>query len=250
MRNVLLLLIFIIHTIAFAQQPEELFQSANDLYQNKEYKAAADLYEQIVEIGYYAPAVYYNLGLSYYKSNEIGPAIYNLEKAKKLAPGNEEIQVALRVARLKTSNTEAGYEEGVLQQWWNRIITLFSADGWGTIALVCIWLAFALGVAFLFTRNTVLKRISFFSILFLVIFAGTSLYFAFEYQKRLDAGNVAVVYNDVVKVKAEPDASSGDLFVLYEGAKMNIIERQGEWIKIRYNDSKTGWISHLNIRFI
>jgi uncharacterized protein YgiM (DUF1202 family) len=51
-------------------------------------------------------------------------------------------------------------------------------------------------------------------------------------------------------VKASPDQSSNDAFIIHEGLKVTIEDRVGEWVKVKLNDGKTGWIPEEHIRII
>ena len=46
--------------------------------------------------------IYYNLGNSYYKMNNIAKAVLNYERALLLNPGNNDIRFNLELARSKT----------------------------------------------------------------------------------------------------------------------------------------------------
>ena len=43
-------------------------------------------------------------------------------------------------------------------------------------------------------------------------------------------------------VKSAPDTNGNDQFMLHEGVKFEILDRVGEWSKIRLADGKVGWI--------
>ncbi len=43
-------------------------------------------------------------------------------------------------------------------------------------------------------------------------------------------------------VKSAPDNGGNDLFMLHEGIKFQVLDRVGEWNKIRLADGKVGWI--------
>ena len=66
-------------------------------YSEGKYNEAADLYQQIIETGYESAEVYYNLGNSYYKMSDLPNAILNYERAKLLAPNDEDIAFNLEL---------------------------------------------------------------------------------------------------------------------------------------------------------
>ena len=70
-------------------------------YMQNDYTTAIQIYEQLLENGE-AAEVYYNLGNSYYKTDNIAHAILNYERALILQPDNADIRANLDIARSKT----------------------------------------------------------------------------------------------------------------------------------------------------
>ena len=58
-----------------------MFEKANQLYHNKNYDSASVLYQQMIQDGYCHPALYYNAGNAYYRTNQIGMAVWCFKKA-------------------------------------------------------------------------------------------------------------------------------------------------------------------------
>ena len=70
-------------------------------YMRNDYASAIQIYESLLKKGE-AAEVYYNLGNSYYKADDIAKAILNYERALLLQPGNADIRANLEIARSKT----------------------------------------------------------------------------------------------------------------------------------------------------
>ena len=68
------------------QANDSLFTLASEDYANQDYSLAIDKYQSILSSAIESSELYYNLGNSYYKINEIHQAIYNYEKSLKLNP--------------------------------------------------------------------------------------------------------------------------------------------------------------------
>ena len=90
-------------------------------------------------------------------------------------------------------------------------------------------------------------------VLFVIIFAetglvvtpflpGDSLLFAAGQRSREQNANNAIVMVSSSYVKSAPDAGSGDLFMVHEGTRLQILDQVGEWNKIRLADGKVGWM--------
>ena len=75
---------------------------ADSAYINNDFTNAAELYESILKNKGESADIYYNLGNSYYKMNNIAKAVLNYERALLLNPGNNDIRFNLELARSKT----------------------------------------------------------------------------------------------------------------------------------------------------
>ena len=64
----------------------DLYIQTEKLYEQKKYDEAILIYESILSSKLTSPKLYYNLGNCYFKTNQIGKAIYNYELAKKINP--------------------------------------------------------------------------------------------------------------------------------------------------------------------
>ncbi|PIV15917.1 MAG: hypothetical protein COS42_12740, partial [Flavobacteriales bacterium CG03_land_8_20_14_0_80_35_15] len=66
----------VIGSSSFAQTTEVLFKAANDFYKKGAYENALKSYQQIEAKQLESADLYYNLGNTYYKLNQVAPAIY------------------------------------------------------------------------------------------------------------------------------------------------------------------------------
>ena len=101
LRYCLLLYFTFLSINLFALNPDSLLSQANQLYKEKNYNGAIELYDSIISSGYYSSDVYYNLGNAHFKMGHLAPAILNYERAKKLAPSDDDIDFNLRIANLR-----------------------------------------------------------------------------------------------------------------------------------------------------
>jgi uncharacterized protein YgiM (DUF1202 family) len=59
------------------------------------------------------------------------------------------------------------------------------------------------------------------------------------------------VTTTAIDVKNSPDANSNTVKVIYEGTKLKLEDRIGNWHKIKLEDGKTkGWIEHRSFEII
>ena len=59
-----------------------------------------------------------------------------------------------------------------------------------------------------------------------------------------------VIIETSVIVKSSPDYSSKDSFQIHEGLKVRIEDNVDDWVKIRLDDGKIGWITEKSLGII
>jgi tetratricopeptide (TPR) repeat protein len=244
-KNILLyfiLILFISASFSFAQNEEKIFQLGNEYFHQKQFDKAIESYRQLINSGYEGTALYYNLGNAYFREGKIGYAILFYEKALKLSPGDEDIKHNLALANLKTIDKLESFPKFFLFEWWEGLVSLFTSSGW-TIVVYVFYLLLIFSIAFyFFSRNSLQQKvvlISGITGLILLILSITLL--AVKLNKELNIKNGVVVEN-TVNVKLSPDTGSNDAFIIHEGLKLRLEDEVDNWIKIRLEDGKVGWI--------
>ncbi len=225
-----------------AEEASLAFEQANQLYRSNKYQEAAAVYEQVLKNGYESPALYYNLGNTYFKMQNIPMAILNYERAHRLAPRDEDITYNLRLANIRIVDRIEPVPELFFVGWWRGFVNSFSSGGWSIVSVIALWGA-AIGTAVLLvSRRIIIQRIALFTAMF--AFLLTILGFTAAYQRMQTERNThaAILVVPSVSVKSAPDDQSTDLFVLHEGVKVEYLDSVGDWRKIRLADGKVGWL--------
>ncbi|MDY6970789.1 MAG: hypothetical protein SV775_00510, partial [Thermodesulfobacteriota bacterium] len=93
------LLVLTVGVTAQDQQEEELFFRANQAYKEGRFQEAIEGYLSLIESGHANGNVYYNLGNAYIRSNQLGRAVLNYERARLLKPRDADLDFNLRYAR-------------------------------------------------------------------------------------------------------------------------------------------------------
>lgn len=101
MRRILLIqIIFMAGILSLeAQSPEERYSQAGGLYGSGDYSGAAAIYRKLWEEGFRSEDLLYNAGNAFFKSGDNASAILFYERAKLLAPADEDIDYNLQIAR-------------------------------------------------------------------------------------------------------------------------------------------------------
>ena len=77
---------------------------ANELYHEKNYQGAADIFEKLIDQGATNGYLYYNLGNTYMRLGKTGSAILNYLQARSFLPRNENLDANLRYAINQTQD--------------------------------------------------------------------------------------------------------------------------------------------------
>ena len=225
-----------------ANGPDSLFYKANQEYNKEMYANAVEDYLKVISAGYESGALYYNLGNSYFKLDDIPSAILYYEKAKKLTPDDEDLDFNLNVAKMKVLDKIEPLPELFFKTWWRDLITLFKADSWTKISLSLFILFFVLLSFYLLSGFTLIRKLSFYTGLIVLLISVFTFVFAsqkFTMEKNLKE---AIVFAPTITVKSSPNENSVDLFVIHEGSKVRVIDKVGEWYKIRIANGSIGWL--------
>lgn len=235
---------------AMGQEASLQFEQANGLYRSGSYEKAAELYEQILKNGYESPALYYNLGNAYFKVQNIPAAILSYERAKRLAPHDEDILYNLRLANLRVVDKIEPLPQLFVFEWWGSFVTLLPSARWSIVGIVALWLAVIGGAMYWVVRGELARRIAFLISAMMLIL--TSVAFVSGMQRYHAEQNAAsaIVFAQSVSVKSAPDAQSTDLFVIHEGVKVDVLDTVGDWKKVRLADGKEGWVMISSIQLI
>ena len=221
---------------------KSLFNQANQLYDQKKYEQAIDTYQKILDQGYESGNLYYNLGNAFYKTGQIGKAILYYEKARALLPDNENVAFNLRLARLKIQDKIDRPSEFILFKWGREFIDNLSANSWALVLSISLFLV-SLSFAILYLSSRSSLRTIFKPILIIALIGAVLSIYPLYYQHTTEtSGDQGIILSDRVNTIAAPQKGSTTLFIIHEGTKVQILDKDGEWIKIELLDGKQGWI--------
>ena len=119
---------------------------ADSAYNNNDFVKATELYETILENQGESADIYYNLGNSYYKMDNIAKAILNYERALLLNPGDSDIRFNLELAQSKTVDKVIPMSEIFFVTWIKSLTNSMNEKGWAQIGIIT-FIFFALCVA-------------------------------------------------------------------------------------------------------
>lgn len=224
---------------------------ADDLYKAEKYTEAAAAYESVLkEVGASA-AVYYNLGNAYYKLDNIPLSILNYERALLIEPGDGDIRANLALARGKTADKVTPPSEMFFVTWWHDLCNSMSSYAWSVFSIGCFVLLLLGVLAYLFASQLLVRKIGVYGAMVLFALVVVSNFAAYTQNKAFANRNSAIVIAPAVSVKSSPNASSTDLFVIHEGAKVQVLDAtMKEWREVKFEEGKQGWIPVASLEVI
>jgi len=238
----LIIITFIMSRSLFADSGT-LFNEACKEYDQQNYSQAIIKFQSIIQSGVENGDIYYNLGNSYYKSNDIANALVYYERALKLSANDEDLKANLSITRQKIIDKAEDKPVLPIFEFLANIKNNYNIYSIKTVILLSsLFLSIAISLLIWFR--------SFKSKLFISVFASLSclalipaVLSAYEIDKsnRLEYGIISV---EKSSVNASPDenANNTELFSLHKGAKVQVHRKIDGWLEVSFTTDKKGWI--------
>ena len=225
-------------------------KDAEKAYDSKNFKISIQHYQKLINEGYKSYQLYFNLGNSYYRNNELGKAIYYYELASKSNPADDDIKINLAIAASKTIDKVNSKENFFITAIKTNILSSFSTFTWSVFTISFICLASLLFFIFINSNNILIKRISFIGTCFCFILFTLSYFLGYTSLKSKSENKFAIITSKEIKILNEPTISGISKFNLHEGTKIRIVENKGEWILIKLDNGNEGWIKTTDVGII
>lgn len=239
--TILLWLLLPLPAVASAQTT--FFEEGNRLYQEGDFAGAAARYESVLESGYEAPSLYYNLGNARFRLGELAHAVVAYERAVRLDPGNDDVRANLALVNQQLQDRIEPLPRFWLLsalEWWielppRRLLEAMVATCWAVLGLA--------GALLMLRRprgwRVALRRTAWGAGLAAAAVGGT----LFAREAGVGQAEEAVVMAAEARVLSAPSAEGGlTVFTLHAGTKVRIDQRSGEWAEIVLADGKVGWL--------
>ena len=251
MEKIIILCSFFFCGIIFSQTENEAgFKSGIELYNKGDYNEAINLFVKIINNGEHSDELYFNLGNSYYKLNDIPNSIYYFEKALKLNPNDNDILNNLTYSQNMLIDKIDMLPSNQLSNILITISNLFSINQWLSIGIISFYIFLILFILYYFKRDSNSKKtyFTFSSIVFCIsiIFILTGIT-KFENQQS----NVeAIIFDKKIDFRTEPNYRSEIQFNLHEGTKVKLKEELDDWVLVELSNGASGWLELNSIKKI
>ncbi len=243
------IIFFILFIFSNTQNSDNLFKESNDLYTNGDYQNAVEGYLEVLKSGFESAELYFNIGNSFYKLNNIPESNYYYEKAKSISPNDDDILTNLSFAQnLRIDKIETLPITDV-QNLKLSILDLLSEKGWSFMLISLIWMMCFAFTFYILSNDSKFKR-SFFSIsLLFLILSSFTLFVNIEKKKNSEI-KYAIIYDKEIEVWSEPNNISELKFLLHEGTKVKQIDVIEDWLNIQLENGTIGWIQSSSLRIL
>jgi tetratricopeptide (TPR) repeat protein len=231
-------------SITRADESNTLWQLANHAYQNKNYEAAINLYDSMLKKKITNAELYYNLGNAYFKNHQVGMAVWSFERAKKINPNDEDIDMNLKIVNLKLVDKIETTSDFFLLKYGQNVVNFFSVKIWAILSISFLWLMLMGWLLYYFSFNfsAIGKSciwVGFVMGVFLLILTWLS------NNNNLNE-NKAIIISSNATIKSAPDLTAIDLFILHEGTKIQVLKSNNGWLNLKLSDGKVGWCEAKN----
>jgi len=249
MRNYILTLLIILSSCLFSDAAnnitaEQQYDKASKLYKSGNYAEASMQYQNLVNDGKRSTALFFNLANCYYKTGDYAKAILNYERAKKISPADEDIEYNLKLANAKASDKIDPIPQLFYEKWWSIFITTFSPTEWAAFAIITLWIAVGIFLIYLFAKTVEKKKKSFYATTIVFAISVCLFIVARSANKLIYNYSFAIIMDSSAYAKSAPDEKGTNLFLLHNGTKVEVIEEQEGWKKIKIANGNTGWMAN------
>ncbi len=222
-------------TAALAGGAPEAFEQANQLYERGQFTEAAAAYESLLRSGSASPALFFNLGNAYFKSGQVGRALFNYRRAEALAPRDPDIRANLQFAR----DSVPGHPARSVDRWtrWLPRLTLNETAG---ITALALW--GWLGLLTLRLLRPALRRslrAATYLAGFLALFLAAWTAATWEVRR---AGRTAIVVAPEATAHFGPLEESPAAFPVRNGFELPVTDTKGDWFQVTDAAHRTGWL--------
>lgn len=227
------------------QTSDERYSQAGQLYSSGDYSGAAAIYRKLWEEGFRSEDLLYNTGNAFFKAGDNASAILFYERARLMAPADEDIDYNLQIARSRITDRFETVPQLFFVRWFDFLALLTSTNMWAVAALVMFISALLLALIFL-TKSRVRGRLlSFWLSLAFLLVAILMISLSVRNNSLVNHNRKAVITCSIVTGRSAPGETGNELFVLHSGTTVTIEQELGAFREVRLPDGNKGWIGAL-----
>lgn len=234
MKTIIHILALFAAAFAFAETPDERFESSISAMSGGDYGEAAYQLREVVSEGHFSHGALHNLGNAEWKVVRPGHAILAWERARLLNPHDRNTEANLAFARRKTELASPTLA------WHESYSAWLTPNVWLAAASLGFW-----GGVFLLTLPRLLgmRRADWHqgaAALLLTIFLLTvPALFGLNHR-----GNIGVALEDFTALRLTPTRDGEELVKLPAGEIARVEKTRGDYLYVRAEGERAGWVRH------
>ena len=218
------------------------YNEANALYRSGDFVGAERIYREVAATGVRDARPFYNLGNANFKLGRLGEAILWYERARRIAPHDEDIENNLRFVNLVKKDREPADDRNPVLRGLAAFYSWPSADQLSMVFALCFLALFGLGAR----RLIALGRLGAVWLSGFSLCAALSVFFALWLGSRLHYDHAgldeAIVVAEKVMARSGPAETQTEVFTAHEGTKVRLVRSEGQWGLVRLANGLGGWI--------
>ncbi len=228
---------------------KQLFYSANKAYEAGNFEEALSIYDSIAK-AHTSFELHFNAGNAAFRAGKLGKSIVHYERAKRIAPNNDDLLVNLAIANARVVDRITELPSLGVEDLWGSLTSTNHLQTWAWVALFFQFLGFGLTAGWLFVRTAAIKR-TLLALGITCIFLGAAAYgMSRATYNRVQAATAGVIMDAKVEVKNSPGSNDANAFILHEGTKVKLQQQLGDWYEIQIANGSVGWVQARAIEII
>tara|TARA_B100000768_G_C11283777_1_gene380507 strand:+ start:1888 stop:2685 length:798 start_codon:yes stop_codon:yes gene_type:complete len=225
------------------------FDSANEAYARGEFDLAQTGYQTVLNDRVHFEAEF-NLGNAFFKQQKYGLAILHYERARQLTPGHEDLGTNLILANSQISDRIEALPTAGISELWQGVVAPGRYIIWQRLMIAFWTFGFIALAARIFANNLGNRRIwGTVGTSFLVMGIAFSC-LSWAALNRITNDQSAIVLVGESPVRSQPGLTGLTLFMVHEGTKISIVQKEEQFTKIELPNGNVGWIESKDMEAI
>lgn len=233
------LLLFSITALKASEQ-DSLFAVGNQLYQQKNYTKAFQVLDGLVKEGVQSDELYFNYANTCLQTEQYSRAIAYYSKVLKNSHQDVATFNNLLYAQKQLGVTDS-FTSTFLQPWSSTTIY--------TVTIFLLWISILMIItAVLFLRNKNRKCLLMMGGVGVIVTTFFTVISVMRYQEE-EVYQYGVAIQESILYR-EPSTLSMEVYDVFDGQRVRIIEQDNGWLHIQTDNKKSGWVASEHIIMI
>lgn len=218
----------------------EGFERGNTFYESGNYDSAITLYQAVIDSGVESASLYFNLGNAYFKQGDLGNAVVNYLRAKRLAPADQDIENNLEFARQFSQVQMEGVELSPVDTFLKSLVGEYRLSTLAWIASACFVL-FMIALILRFGLGYNLLPVRSLAWVALVLCLVTSSLTTYKYRAEFVTRRGVIVAEES-RVLSGPSETADEEFHGSPGLIVEVVGESGDYLNVLFENKRRGWI--------